>query len=627
MMHVVKRNGETEVVSFDKVINRVKTLSKDLPAINIHEVAQKVCTRIYDGVKTSELDELTAQMCSSMMTDHPDYGTLASRIIISNHHKNTSPSFTETVNALHAHQPSLVSDALFEAVMKNKGKLNNSIDYQRDYAFDYFGFKTLEKAYLMRIDGKVVERPQHMLMRVALGIHGTDIKEALQTYDAMSRKLFIHATPTLFNAGTSRPQMSSCFLAAMIDDSIEGIYDTLKDCAMISKYAGGIGMHIHNVRTRNSFIRGTNGTSTGIVPMLRVFNNTARYVNQAGKRNGSIAVFLEPWHADVESFLDLRKNHGHEEERARDLFYALWIPDLFMRRVQEGGTWSLMCPDTCPGLCDVYGEAFDALYTRYEAEGKFIKQVKAQDLWFRILESQIETGTPYMLYKDAANFKSNQKNLGTIKSSNLCSEIIEYSSPDECAVCNLASMCLPSYVRVAPASSNSSNSSTEDAAPAAPAPALPSFDFQALHDAVKMVTKNLNKVIDKNFYPIEKARRSNLRHRPIGIGVQGLADAFVLMRFPFESEEARDLNRKIFETMYHAALEASMEIAKKRHQAITRLRDAPQQAAAGAGDPLGRKEKEGFATLPARQRVRAAPSGSCGRHRLQGELPGRVHHV
>lgn len=566
IMRVQKRNGDFEEVSFDKVLKRFKTLSGDLKGINVHELTQKVCTRIFDGVKTSELDELAAHMCSSMMIDHPDYGKLASRIIVSNHHKNTSPSFSETIQILYDNTDTdgrknpLVSEALYAVVKKNKEKLNSYIDYERDHLYDYFGFKTLERAYLMRINGRVIERPQHMWMRVALGIHGSDLKDTLATYDLMSQKYFTHATPTLFNSGTPRPQNSSCYLVAMQDDSIEGIFDTLKDCALISKYAGGIGLHIHSIRGRNSMIRGTNGQSSGIIPMLRVFNNTARYVNQAGRRNGSIALFLEPWHMDIEGFLDMRKNHGNEEERGRDLFYALWIPDLFMKRVQANGTWSLMCPDVCRGLCDTYGDAFEELYTKYEAEGKFVKQVPAQDLWFHILESQIETGTPYMLYKDAANRKSNQQNLGTIKSSNLCSEIIEYSAPDECAVCNLASICLPSFVK-------------KDEQMKA------SFDFNKLHAVAKAITKNLNKVIDVNFYPIEKARRSNLKHRPIGIGVQGLADTYVKMRFPFDSEEARQLNREMFECIYHGAVEASMEIARKRHSAILRLRDDAHLAA------------------------------------------------
>lgn len=548
-MRVIKRNHELEDVSFDKVLKRLKTLSTDLE-VNVYELAQKVCSRIFDGVHTSELDELAAQMCSSMVLDHPDYGTLASRIIVSNHHKKTSPSFSETIQIMwdnrdkhDVHNP-LISEELYKVVIKHKEKLNSYIDYSRDYDFDYFGFKTLEKGYLMKANGKVVERPQHLFMRVSLGIHGYDIKDALQTYDLMSKKFFVHATPTLFNAGTPRPQCSSCYLVSMIDDSIDGIFDTLKDCALISKYAGGIGLHIHNIRSRNSVIKGTNGTSTGIIPMLRVFNNTARYVNQAGRRNGSIAIFLEPWHADIEPFLEMRKNHGAEEERARDLFYALWIPDLFMKRVQNNELWSLMCPDTCKGLSDVYGEEFEKLYIEYESKGMYVKQVKAQDLWFKLMESQIETGVPYIGYKDHVNKKTNQKNIGIIKSSNLCMEICEVSKPDEIAVCNLASICLPTFIK-----------KQDDG--------KMMFDFDALHDITKVVTKNLNKVIDRNFYPVDKAERSNMLHRPIGIGVQGLADAFVMMRYPFDSPEAKKLNVQIFETMYHGALESSMELAQK----------------------------------------------------------------
>jgi ribonucleotide reductase alpha subunit len=548
-MRVVKRNGDYEDVSFDKVLNRLKNLSNDLK-IDVSEIAQKVCTRIFDGVKTTELDELAAHLCSSLAIENPEYSTLASRIIISNHHKNTSPSFSETIQTLYDNKdihnaPSpLVSDEVYQVVCKNKEKLNTYIDYQRDYLFDYFGFKTLERAYLMRVNKRVVERPQHLWMRVAIGIHGADIREVLQTYDLMSKKYFTHATPTLFNAGTNRPQLSSCFLCSMTEDSVSGIFDTLKDLALISKYAGGIGMHIHQVRAKGSHIRGTNGTSNGIIPMLRVFNNTARYIDQAGKRLGSIAVYLEPWHADIESFLELKKNHGSEEDRCRDLFLALWVPDLFMQRVKENKKWSLMCPDRCQGLSDVYGDEFNALYELYESEGKYTRQVDAQDLWFKILEAQIEQGVPYILYKDAANRKSNQKNLGTIKSSNLCAEVLIYSSPEETGVCNLASICLPSYV--------SDNS----------------FDFERLHEITKVITKNLNKVIDRNFYPIEKARRSNLKHRPIGIGVQGLADVFVQLRYAFESDEAKQLNKDIFETIYHAALEASMELSRKRTQVI-----------------------------------------------------------
>jgi ribonucleoside-diphosphate reductase alpha chain len=553
-MRVIKRNGEMEDVSFDKVLNRLKNLSSGL-TIDVSEIAQKVCSRIYDGVKTYELDELAAHLCSSMSIEHPDYSLLASRIIISNHHKNTSPSFSETIQVLynnvdnHNNPIPLVSEELYNIVSKNKEKLNTIIDYQRDYLFDYFGFKTLERAYLLRVNKKIIERPQHMWMRVAIGIHGNDIKDVLQTYDLMSKKYFTHATPTLFNAGTNRPQLSSCFLCSINDDSVSGIFDSLKEVALISKYAGGIGLHIHQIRGNGSHIRGTNGTSNGIIPMLRVFNNTARYIDQAGKRLGSIAVYLETWHCDIESFLELKKNHGSEEDRCRDLFLALWISDLFMERVKSEGKWSLMCPDKCTGLSDVYGDDFKELYEKYESEGKYVKQINAQDLWFKILEAQIEQGVPYILYKDAANKKSNQKNLGTIKSSNLCAEVLIYSSPQETGVCNLASICLPSYV--------------EDG----------KFNFDKLHDITKVITKNLNKVIDKNFYPIEKARISNLKHRPVGIGVQGLADVFIMLRHPFESENAKQLNKDIFETIYHAAVEASMELSKKRHKIINDMKN------------------------------------------------------
>jgi len=549
-MRVLKRNNEYEDVSFDKVLMRLKNLSPDLH-INVSEIAQKVCTRIYDGVKTCELDELAAYLCSSMSIDNPDYSTLASRIIISNHQKNTSPSFSETVGILYdnkdingEHSP-LISEELYEIVNKNKEKLNNYIDYQRDFLFDYFGFKTLERAYLIKIDKKIIERPQHLWMRVSLGIHGNDIREVLQTYDLMSKKYFTHATPTLFNSGTKRPQLSSCFLCSVNDDSISGIYDSLKEMALISKYAGGIGVHIHQVRSKGSHIRGTNGTSNGIIPMLRVFNNTARYVDQAGKRLGSIAVYLETWHSDIEAFLELKKNHGSEEERCRDLFLALWVSDLFMERIKANKKWSLMCPDQCKGLSEAYGDDFKMLYEKYESEGKYTKQVNAQDLWFKILEAQIEQGVPYILYKDAANKKSNQQNLGTIKSSNLCAEVLIYSSPEETGVCNLASICLPTYV----------NNGV--------------FEFDKLHEVVKVAAKNLNKVIDINFYPVEKARVSNLKHRPIGIGVQGLADVFMMLKYPFESEAAAELNKQIFETIYHAAVESSMELSKKRNNIIT----------------------------------------------------------
>jgi ribonucleoside-diphosphate reductase alpha chain len=568
-MRVIKRNSEMEDVSFDKVLNRLKNLSSGL-TIDVSEIAQKVCSRIYDGVKTHELDELAAYLCSSMSIEHPDYSILASRIIVSNHHKNTSPSFSETIQTLynnvdnHNNPIPLVSDELYNVVQKNKEKLNTCIDYQRDYLFDYFGFKTLERAYLLRVNKKIIERPQHMWMRVAIGIHGHDIKEVLQTYDLLSRKYFTHATPTLFNAGTNRPQLSSCFLCSVNDDSVSGIFDSLKEVALISKYAGGIGLHIHQIRGNGSHIRGTNGTSNGIIPMLRVFNNTARYIDQAGKRLGSIAVYLETWHTDIESFLELKKNHGSEEDRCRDLFLALWISDLFMERVKAEGKWSLMCPDKCRGLSDVYGDDFKELYERYESEGKYTKQINAQDLWFKILEAQIEQGVPYILYKDAANKKSNQKNLGTIKSSNLCAEVLIYSSPEETGVCNLASICLPSYLSFADADEASVGSNGSNGSPV--------FDFEKLHEITKVITKNLNKVIDKNFYPVEKARRSNLKHRPIGIGIQGLADVFIQMRYPFESDEAKQLNKDIFETIYHAAIEASMELAKKRFQVINDIK-------------------------------------------------------
>jgi len=551
-MKVIKRNGEFEDVSFDKVLMRLKNLSNDLN-INVSELAQKVCSRIYDGVKTSELDELAAYLCSSMSLDNPEYNVLASRIIISNHHKNTSPSFSETVQILynnkdiHNAESPLVSEELYEIVSKNKEKLNTYIDYQRDFSFDYFGFKTLERAYLIRVNKKVIERPQHMWMRVAIGIHGNDIKDVLQTYDLLSKKYFTHATPTLFNSGTRRPQLSSCFLCSVNDDSVSGIYDSLKEMALISKYAGGIGIHIHQVRGKGSYIRGTNGISNGIIPMLRVFNNTARYIDQAGKRLGSIAVYLETWHCDIEAFLELKKNHGSEEERCRDLFMALWVSDLFMERVKNNKIWSLMCPDKCPGLSDVYGDEFNKLYESYESEGKYNKQINAQDLWFKILESQIEQGVPYILYKDAANRKSNQKNLGTIKSSNLCAEVLIYSSPEETGVCNLASICLPTYIENG------------------------IFNYEKLHEVVKVITKNLNKVIDKNFYPIEKGRVSNLKNRPIGIGVQGLSDVFMILKKPFESKEASDINKEIFETIYHAAVESSMELSRKRFNIINKI--------------------------------------------------------
>lgn len=552
MMRVQKRDNTFEPISFDKVLRRIRNLCQNLKGVSADEIAQKVCARIYDGVKTSELDELAAQLCASLVTTHPEYGILASRIIISNHHKNTSPSFSETINMLfnakdvHGVQNPLISQELFDIVKNHKSKLNTVIDYQRDFLFDYFGFKTLERSYLLKIEGKIVERPQHMWMRVALGIHGSDIKSALETYDLMSQRYFTHATPTLFNSGTPRAQLASCFLLGM-EDSISGIFKTVSDSAQISKYAGGIGIHIHDIRATGSHIRGTNGISTGIIPMLRVLNNTARYVNQGGKRNGSIAIYLEPWHADIEAFLDIRKNHGSEEDRCRDLFTAMWIPDLFMKRVQENGDWSLMCPDECRGLSNAYGDEFEKLYTKYESEGKFHKQIKAQQLWMAILKSQIETGTPYLCYKDAANNKSNQKNLGTIKSSNLCSEIFEYSDHKSYATCNLASIALPSYI-------------TYDES------GKPSYDFKKLHEIAQVITRNINKVIDRTFYPVPETETNNKQHRPIGIGVQGLANTFAMMRMPFDSPEAAQLNKDIFETIYHGALTASMLLSKEREE-------------------------------------------------------------
>ena len=540
--YVTKRDGNKEEVQFDKILRRIKNLSENL-SINPTKLTQKVCSEIYPNIHTSELDELAAQICASLSTEHPDYGKLSSNIIISNHHKNTFPSFTETIKSLYSEN--LVSKKLMNIISIHGSKLNDVIHYDRDFLIDYFGFKTLEKSYLMKINDKIIERPQHLFMRVALGIHEFDIKDAIDTYDLMSKKYFTHATPTLFNAGTNRPQLSSCFLLSMKDDSIDGIFSTLKDCAMISKWAGGIGLHIHNVRSKNSRIRGTNGISNGVVPMLRVFNNTARYVDQGGgKRNGSIAIYLEPWHRDIEDFLLLRKNHGAEEDRARDLFYALWIPDLFMKRVEENSTWTLFCPDENPGLSDVHSDDFEKLYLEYENRGDG-KTIQARELWFKILESQIETGTPYLCYKDASNSKSNQQNLGTIKSSNLCTEIIEYSSPTEYAVCNLASIGLSNFV----------NENRD-------------FDYKLLHKVTKTITKNLNKVIDINYYPVPETEHSNKLHRPIGIGVQGLADVFVLMKVGFDSLEAQEINERIFETIYHAALETSCEISQKREKLI-----------------------------------------------------------
>jgi ribonucleoside-diphosphate reductase alpha chain len=549
-MLVLKRDGHRESVKFDKITARIEKLCYGLDPkfVNPVEVAMKVINGLYDGVSTQELDNLAAEIAATMTTKHPDFAKLAARIAVSNLHKTTSKSFSNTMKRLYTYvdpktgqNAPLISKETWRVIKEHAAELDDAIIYDRDFSYDYFGFKTLERSYLMKIEGKTIERPQHMLMRVAVGIHGEDIPAAIETYNLLSEKWFTHATPTLFNAGTPKPQLSSCFLLTMKDDSIDGIYDTLKQCAKISQSAGGIGLSIHNVRAKGSYIKGTGGTSNGVVPMLRNFDMTARYVDQGGgKRKGSFAIYLEPWHADIFEFLDLKKNHGKEEMRARDLFYALWIPDLFMKRVENNEMWSLFCPNEAPGLAEVWGEDFERLYDKYEKEGKFRKQIKAQDLWFEILESQIETGTPYILYKDAANKKSNQKNLGTIKSSNLCTEIIEYTSSDEVAVCNLASIALPKFI-------------TEEG----------KFDHQRLYEITKVATRNLNKVIDINYYPVVEARNSNLRHRPIGLGVQGLADAFIMLRMPFDSDEARRLNEDIFETIYYGAMEASMELAKQ----------------------------------------------------------------
>jgi len=548
-MRVTKRSGELEDIAFDKILNRVKKLGQEANIqINYPMLIMKVIDQLYDKIATGKIDELTAEQCASLSTQHPDYNILAGRIVVSNHQKNTEDSFYETVSNLYKHTDSsgksapIVSQKLWMTVSNHADEIDAMIDYSRDYLIDYFGFKTLERSYLFRINGKILERPQHMWMRVAIGIHGQDLAAIKETYDLMSQKYFTHATPTLFNAGTPKPQLSSCYLIAMEDDSLEGIFNTLKDCASISKWAGGIGLHIHDIRAKDSFIKGTNGKSSGIVPMLRVFNDTARFINQGGKRNGSFAIYIEPWHADVEDFLEMKKNHGDEELRARDLFYALWVPDLFMERVKENGKWSLFCPNECPYLSDVYGDNFAKLYTQYEESGKARKVVNARDLWFKVLDSQMETGTPYILYKDAANSKSNQKNLGTIKSSNLCTEILEYSDRNETAVCNLASIALPTFV----------NKETKE------------FNYDKLHQVTKVITRNLNKIIDVNFYPTPKTRRSNLLHRPIGIGVQGLADTFMMMDLPFCGDAAKEVNKFIFETIYHAALECSNEIAIER---------------------------------------------------------------
>jgi len=624
--YVVKRNGESQSVSFDKILARIKAKCHGGLNVNQTQLTSKIISRLYDGIKTTEIDELTAQLCAASATTHPDYGILASRILISNHQKNTTADFAMIISRLYHFTDSLgnnhplISKQLYDTINDpyKIGKIQSWFDFDRDYLLDYFGFKTLERAYLMKINGEIVERPQHMWMRVSLGIHGDDLESAKQTYDLMSNKYFTHATPTLFNSGTPRPQMSSCYLLAMEKDSIEGIYNTLKDCALISKWAGGIGLHMSNVRASGSHIRGTNGTSNGIVPMLRVFNDTARYVDQGGgKRSGSFAIYIEPWHGDIESFLDMKKNHGDEEQRARDLFYALWIPDLFMQRVKDDKEWTLMCPDKCPGLSDVYGDKFTELYESYEKENRGIKTVRARDIWFKILDSQIETGNPYMLYKNACNSKSNQKNLGTIKSSNLCTEIIEYSDENETAVCNLASIALARFVKYTVPSEdkkiivhtksnckwckrtkkffNSRNIIFEEIHYSEKElidkfiqehntfPQIfigehkiggftdlnncsifkPYYDYEHLHEITKVITANLNKVIDVNFYPTEKTKRSNMRHRPIGLGVQGLADTYALMNVPYYSTEAKIINRQIFETIYHAALEKSMELAKE----------------------------------------------------------------
>ncbi|TNE79332.1 MAG: ribonucleoside-diphosphate reductase subunit alpha [Bacteroidetes bacterium] len=548
-MHVIKRDGRKEPVMFDKVTARINKLSYGLDQnfVDPVRVAKKVIEGIFDGVSTTQLDNLAAETAASLTPAHPDYAQLASRIAVSNLHKNTEKSFSVTmdrlfnyVNPKTGEKAPLIADDVYEVILQNAEFLDSNIIYDRDYNFDYFGFKTLERSYLLRLNGQVAERPQHMYMRVAIGIHKNDIESAIETYNLMSEGWFTHATPTLFNAGTPKPQMSSCFLLTMKNDSIDGIYDTLRQCAKISQTAGGIGLSIHNIRATGSYIRGTNGQSNGIVPMLRVFNDTARYVDQGGgKRKGSFAIYLEPWHSDIFEFLDLKKNHGKEEMRARDLFYAMWIPDIFMKRVEEDGDWPLFCPNEAPGLADSHGEVFEELFTSYEQDGRARRTIKARELWAQIVESQIETGTPYMLYKDAANGKSNQKNLGTIRSSNLCTEIIEYTAPDEVAVCNLASIALPKFVKDG------------------------EFDFKLLYDVTYTATVNLNKIIDGNYYPVEEARKSNMRHRPIGLGVQGLADAFIMMRMPYDSADAARMNSEIFETIYYAALCASRDIAKE----------------------------------------------------------------
>ena len=556
-MYIIKRNGKKEIISFDKILKRIKNLGKEIGLQNIAyaQVTMKIIDQLYDNIETTKIDELTAEQCASMASTHPDYTMLASAISISNLHKNTSESFYDTMIKLYNFVDvnnngyKLISNVLIDTLEKNKEIIESFIDYKRDYLFDFFGYKTLERAYLMKCNNKIIERPQHMFMRVALTIHNDNMEKVKETYDEMSKKYFIHATPTLFNAGTPRPQLSSCYLIAMEEDSIDGIFDTLKDCAKISKWSGGIGLHIHNIRSSGSHIRGTNGVSNGIIPMLGVYNKTARYVDQGGKRNGSFAIYLEPHHPDIEDFLELKKNHGDEESKCRDLFYGIWISDLFMERVKENKLWSLFCPDKTPGLADVYGENFKDLYIKYEKENRYIKQINARDLWMKILDSQMETGTPYLLYKDACNQKSNQKNLGTIKSSNLCTEIIEYSDKNETAVCNLASIALTMYVN-------------EDK----------TFNYDKLYSNTKILVTNLNNIIDINYYPTLKTERSNLNHRPIGIGVQGLADTFFKMDLAFTSDEAKLINKMIFETIYYAALERSNEIAKERYEDMLYLK-------------------------------------------------------
>lgn len=542
-LYVTKRDGTRVPVSFNEILERIQKLSNGLDHVNPDMVALKVCNQLTDGIKTSELDEFAAETCAMMQSRyHPNYGLLAARILVDNHHKNTPSNLLDCIETLY-HDQSIVCDEYHDLVCKHHAEYEKMIDYSRDFMFDYFGFKTLERAYLLKKNGKVVERPQHMWMRVAIQLHGSNFDRVKETYDALSQGYFIHATPTLFNSGTQHPQLSSCFLLTMDSDSIKGIYKTLGDCAMISKWAGGIGLAVHDVRARGSRIAGTNGESTGLVPMLKVFNDTAKYVNQGGKRNGSFAIYLEPWHADIEEFLKLKLNQGAEEDRARDLFYGLWIPDLFMKRVESDGLWTLMCPHECPGLADCWGEKFEELYTRYEKEGKGRKSIPAKKIWQMILDAQIQTGTPYLCYKDAANKKSNQQHLGTIKSSNLCTEIMEYTSPDESAVCNLGSLALPKFVEYQPFYETYY------------------FNFDKLREYTRILTRNLDIVIDKNFYPTEECRNSNMRHRPIGIGIQGLADVFAKLKLSWTSEEAKRLNREIFENIYYAALQESVERA------------------------------------------------------------------